>query len=172
MLLVAIIGTSKVHHKKTRKALRLACVIVTAVHFVLSIFGDNSVERFIDFTLPMLMTGPIILEYVFTLVLVPLWYLGILIQLRGLFFDGFGEFNRDFESEFKYRLIVILSFCFVGMMFSKYKHEKLIKIDYIQKLRIIEELENSNEKISLLMPEFVIERMKSFEMTGILIFNL
>jgi len=50
-------------------------------------------------------------------------------------------------------------------MLSKYQHEMVVKSDYLARLRIMTEMETAGEKVSMLMPEFLIEKMKSFEMT-------
>ena len=53
------------------------------------------------------------------------------------------------------------------MMIFKYRYEYLQKTNFLAKLKIMTELERSNEKIKMLLPPLVIERMESYEISRI-----
>ena len=42
----------------------------------------------------------------------------------------------------------------------------MIKLDFLAKLRIKNEVSSSDEKLSMLMPDFILKRMNNFEMSS------
>ena len=53
-------------------------------------------------------------------------------------------------------------------MMLKIKSDRLIKKDFLAKSKLKLEMKKSREKLSMLMPEFVLERINNFEASGIL----
>ena len=52
---------------------------------------------------------------------------------------------------------------------SLYKYDRLMKMDYLANNQLKREIDKSAEQLSILMPEFVIERLNNFEISSIIV---
>ena len=57
-------------------------------------------------------------------------------------------------------------FYYFLLLMLKIKSDRLIKKDFLAKSKLKLEMKKSREKLSMLMPEFVLERINNFEASG------
>lgn len=66
---------------------------------------------------------------------------------------------------FQFRMFVLTIITFVYYIILKHKLDSMIKGDYLAKIRIKNEYVVSTEKLEILMPKFVLNRIDSFTMS-------
>jgi hypothetical protein len=54
----------------------------------------------------------------------------------------------------------------VKIAFNNFQMSSMVKLDFLAKLRIKNEVSSSDEKLRMLMPSFVLKKMNNFEMTS------
>lgn len=57
-------------------------------------------------------------------------------------------------------------FILIYFILLKLKYDSMIKMDYLAKIRVKNEYVNSNEKLQILMPKFVLNRINNFRISG------
>lgn len=84
-------------------------------------------------------------------------------------FNGI-EMNLSFRIKMVVDLLII---CIASIIFKqkvsdsnlKFKIDRMVKLDFLARLRIKNEVISSNERLRMLMPHFVLRKMKNFEMS-------
>lgn len=79
---------------------------------------------------------------------------------------GEGIFNLRYPSLFVYRSIFGYVAYLLLKLILKNRYDSLIKLDFISKERLKTEINISNEKLALLMPKFILDRINYFEISS------
>jgi hypothetical protein len=72
---------------------------------------------------------------------------------------------RFITSFFEWRIHTIVFITHIFYILKKQKYDSMVKTDYLSKIRIKNEYVSSTEKLEILMPKFVLNRIDSFTMS-------
>jgi magnesium-transporting ATPase (P-type)/class 3 adenylate cyclase len=86
------------------------------------------------------------------------------ILLTFLRFDS-TDLYLNFSTIYEVKMLLSLVLYYTYLLMVKYKSDKLIKKDFLAKSKLKQEMRKSKEKLEMLMPEFVLERINTFEVS-------
>ena len=116
------------------------------------------------------LSGPYMIDFVFNAISILVYFGAYLLRvfkpgeltMSELFVSGRFTFITSF---FMFRIFVLMVVRFIYYLILKHKYDSMIKGDYLAKIRIKNEYVISTEKLEILMPKFVLNRIDSFTMS-------
>lgn len=165
IVFLALLIAFKFDISKRKFDLILVCTVSVTVilQLILTAFFKRSTVSMIDLFSMRVLTGTIYIEYIYLMLLYPLMVFIFITDILISWDNNILTIHLDPYTVF--RIIVGGSIITFGWLMFKHKYQSLQKQDYLSKLNIAEELSRSKEKISMLMPSFIVEKMDSYDIS-------